>query len=158
MLKYTRPVGGLLGGLLLTGCGWSGMFDKCEGDNGSGRIASFELVNAGGAPIALTPPRFHPDTLRLYYLGPAGRVAQPFSLELPVIRRAAPPVYGADLEDTYLLYLSRADQDTITFRYRLFEDDCHNPDLDGIRIFFNGRDVFNGPRGVNIGTLQLPKR
>ncbi|GAB3832271.1 hypothetical protein [Hymenobacter jeollabukensis] len=159
MPKLVASLSGALCALLLTGCGsWSGMFDECEGDNGSGRIASFELVDVSGALIPLTPPRYHPDTVKLYYLGPTGRVAQPFSSQIPVIRRDGPPVYDVDHEDTYLLYLNRADQDTITFRYRLFKDDCQNPDLDGIRIFFNGRDLFSGPRGVNIGTLQFRKR
>lgn len=158
MLKRFVPLSCLLCGLLLTGCGgWSGMFDECEGNNGIGRIATFELLDASGAPIPLTPPRYHPDTVRLYYLGPTGRVREPYTGQFRVIRYDAPPTYGVDLVDTYILYLNRADQDTITFHYRLFKDDCQNPDLDGIRIFFNGRDIFNGPRGVNIGTLQLRK-
>lgn len=150
--------------LLLQGC----ISEKCAPDSNSlteGGGLNFRLVDArtGQDLLAQTPGNGSPyslDSVMVYnergepqFRGPVdfrGEIS--FSTYGSTEELSLLP-YNTALQRRFLLYLNRADQDTIDVAFRLRKNDCGFAEFENITIHYNTQSVYEGS-----GTTQIPSR
>jgi hypothetical protein len=125
--------------------------DHCEGAPDAHYMAvRFQLLPAGGPQSLFAGNGYFRDSVRvltqsgqrvnmLGHPDPNARDVISFN----VYESTSPPPLHTLITRQYIIYLKKTDQDTVRVEYQLFKNDCDNPDVDLLRVFYNDKKVLD---------------
>lgn len=135
----------------LAGCSILGI-DQCESPrNAQETYFSIVFLNSDGTQSIFIPPlSYSRDSVRV--LDETGNTIpqlQPidpaiYTLIFPLLESGKQHKLGIPVMRQFIIYLTQADQDTISASYELFENDCNEPDFKTLTVFYNGKKVHEG--------------
>ncbi|WP_026351371.1 hypothetical protein [Hymenobacter aerophilus] len=146
----------LAGSSVMCGCG-----EKCEGPpNAYETGVTLRLLrSADNSSLFLPGTGYYPDSLQL-----TDQNGQVLPLALPSFPRAAEVNFlllqtsdrsalSQRLSRTYYLRFSATDQDTIQSEYELFNNDCNRPEFSTLKVFYNGRLLYEGGHSYGLEAI-----
>ncbi|TGE14123.1 hypothetical protein [Hymenobacter elongatus] len=137
--------------------------DRCEAPlDASETVVPLRLLKASGTQDVFTPPaRYSRDSVvlrdeqgQLVPLLAGQKDLEPLSFFL--LDKDNDPQIGPLVKRQFILYLSKADQDTIRAEYVLFENDCDRPQFRTLKLYYNAVQVHEN--STSIPDLLIRKR
>jgi hypothetical protein len=146
---------------VLSGCAILGV-DKCEGPlDANETVVPLRFLNATGTQSLFdAPSRYSRDSVLVR--DEQGQVVPQLSgrkdvdVSFGLLERGKDPQVGTSVKRQFILYLSKADQDTIRAEYMLFENDCDRPQFSTLKVYYNNVQVHEN--STTIPDLLIRKR